>query len=174
MWRRAIKVFSLALIATFVVAWLMWQPHAGQLWLVKQNDRPEIYFAVVVPAATEKGPLAHYTEHLAWLPNIGKNSRPEDLDSNVWTNDYAVGYWLSGPPEDLPDMLRHQEVNYTGALRVLDAIIPSMLERGAGHISLVSSVAGFRGLPQSLAYGPTKAALINLAETLYLDRKSVV
>jgi predicted Zn-dependent peptidase len=110
MWRRAIKVFSLALIATFVVAWLMWQPHAGQLWLVKQNDRPEIYFAVVVPAATEKGPLAHYTEHLAWLPNIGKNSRPEDLDSNAWTNDYAVGYWLSGPPEDLPDMLRRLKV----------------------------------------------------------------
>jgi short-subunit dehydrogenase len=38
-----------------------------------------------------------------------------------------------------------------------------------GHLSFISSVAGFRGLPQSLAYGPTKAALINLAETLYYD-----
>ena len=60
-----------------------------------------------------------------------------------------------------------------GALHVLSGVLPAMLEaaqRGqAGHLSLISSVAGFRGLPKSLAYGPTKAALINLAETLYLD-----
>lgn len=70
---------------------------------------------------------------------------------------------------DLAEMLQHQKVNYLGALYVLDAVLPHFLARGAGHISLVSSVAGYSGLPKSLAYGPTKAALINLAETLYLD-----
>ena len=75
---------------------------------------------------------------------------------------------------------RHVQVNYVGALVMLDAVLPHLLaqarsgKKGAqeqfhGHISLVSSVAGYRGLPQSLAYGPTKAALINLAETMHLD-----
>ncbi len=74
---------------------------------------------------------------------------------------------------DLDVALRHVQVNYVGALHMLDAVLPSLLAQAktgrGGHISLVSSVAGFRGLPQSLAYGPTKAALINLAETMYLD-----
>jgi short-subunit dehydrogenase len=48
-------------------------------------------------------------------------------------------------------------------------VLPHFLQQRRGHISLISSVAGFRGLPNSLAYGPTKAALINLAETLYAD-----
>ncbi|MES2940583.1 MAG: SDR family NAD(P)-dependent oxidoreductase [Pseudomonadota bacterium] len=70
---------------------------------------------------------------------------------------------------DLREMLRHQQVNYVGALHVLDAVLPGMLRARRGHLSLVSSVAGWRGMPQSLAYGPTKAALMRLAETLYLD-----
>ena len=84
---------------------------------------------------------------------------------------YCAGHYqaMRADAIDLPDMLRHVEVNYLGALKVMDAILPALIARGAGHFSLVGSVAGFRGLPQSLAYGPTKAALINLAETLYLD-----
>lgn len=73
---------------------------------------------------------------------------------------------------DLDDMVRHNAINYLGALHVLDAVVPLLLRQPTtrrGHISLVGSVAGYRGLPNSLAYGPTKAALIHLAETLYTD-----
>ena len=69
--------------------------------------------------------------------------------------------------------LQHQQVNYVGALYLLDALLPQLLTQAragqGGHLSLVSSVAGYRGLPKSLAYGPTKAALTHLAQTLYLD-----
>ncbi len=84
---------------------------------------------------------------------------------------YCAGHYRAqrATAFDLADMLRHQQINYVGALHVLDAVLPTLLAQRSGHISLISSVAGFRGLPQGLAYGPTKAALINLAETLYLD-----
>ena len=88
---------------------------------------------------------------------------------------YCAGYYRDMRATDfnLAEMLRHEQVNYTGVLHVLAAVLPAMLASAqagrAGHVSMISSVAGFRGLPKSLAYGPTKAALINLAEALYLD-----
>jgi len=84
---------------------------------------------------------------------------------------YCAGYYkpMRATAFDLPDALRHEQVNYVGALHLLDAVLPVLLHQGAGHLSLVSSVSGYRGLPKALAYGPTKAALINLAECLYFD-----
>lgn len=84
---------------------------------------------------------------------------------------YAAGYYQAqrATAMNLGNMLQHDKVNYQGALHVLDAVLPGMLAQRSGHISLLSSVAGWRGLPNGLAYGPTKAALTHLAETLYLD-----
>jgi NADP-dependent 3-hydroxy acid dehydrogenase YdfG len=84
---------------------------------------------------------------------------------------YCAGHYRAqrATEFDLNDMLKHQDVNYNGILRVLDAVLPAFLQQGHGHISLVSSVAGWRGLPNGLAYGPTKAAMTHLAETLYMD-----
>jgi short-subunit dehydrogenase len=61
---------------------------------------------------------------------------------------------------------RCMAVNYQGIANGIEAVLPGMLERGRGHIGLVASVAGYRGLGPTAAYGPSKAAVINLAETL--------
>jgi len=61
------------------------------------------------------------------------------------------------------------ELNINGVLNCLDAVLPTLLAQGRGGIGIVSSIAGLSGLPQALIYGPTKAALINLCESLYLD-----
>jgi NAD(P)-dependent dehydrogenase (short-subunit alcohol dehydrogenase family) len=91
---------------------------------------------------------------------------------------YCAGHYqaMNASCMDLPDLLHHNLINYLGALYLLDAVLPHLLKQPLdqrsgqrGHISLMGSVAGYRGLPNSLAYGPTKAALINLTETLYLD-----
>lgn len=88
---------------------------------------------------------------------------------------YCAAYYLPMRAQqfDLQQALRHQRVNVEGALHCLHAVLPIFLAQQSGHLSLVASVAGYRGLPQSLAYGPTKAALINLAESLYLDLSPV-
>jgi short-subunit dehydrogenase len=51
----------------------------------------------------------------------------------------------------------------------LAAVVPGMVERGSGHIAVVSSVAGYRGLPTAAAYGATKAGLNNMTEALKFD-----
>jgi NAD(P)-dependent dehydrogenase (short-subunit alcohol dehydrogenase family) len=84
---------------------------------------------------------------------------------------YCAGHYqpMTALTFDLAELKRHMLINYEGALNVVSAVLPVLRAQGSGHISLVSSVAGFRGLPRSLAYGPTKAALTHLAEVLYLD-----
>ncbi|MBI3707229.1 MAG: SDR family NAD(P)-dependent oxidoreductase [Proteobacteria bacterium] len=61
------------------------------------------------------------------------------------------------------------EVNLMGVVHSLDAVLAVMRPRRAGHIAVVASVAGYRGLPTAAAYGATKAALINMCEALRLD-----
>ncbi len=76
---------------------------------------------------------------------------------------------------DTAKIRKSMEVNYGGTINVIGALIDPMMQRRAGHIAIIASVAGYVGLPQSLAYGPTKAALISFAESLKpdLDRYNV-
>ena len=63
------------------------------------------------------------------------------------------------------------EVNFFGVVNCIKAVEEYFKNIKNGHISIVSSIAGYRGLPNSSGYGPSKAALSNLAESLYFDFK---
>jgi NADP-dependent 3-hydroxy acid dehydrogenase YdfG len=61
------------------------------------------------------------------------------------------------------------DANLLGPMRAVAVVLPEMLKNHAGHIAIVGSVAGYSGLPKALAYGPSKAGIINFCETLYYD-----
>lgn len=61
------------------------------------------------------------------------------------------------------------DANLLGPMRAVSIVLPNMLKAHAGHIAIVGSVAGYSGLPKALAYGPSKAGIINFCETLYYD-----
>lgn len=84
------------------------------------------------------------------------------LNAGVWHPMKASAY-------DAALARQSMQVNYEGITNVLQPLIAGMLARGKGHIALVASVAGYRGLPMAAAYAPTKAAVISLAEVLRLE-----
>jgi hypothetical protein len=73
---------------------------------------------------------------------------------------YCAGHYhaMRATDFDLDDALRHQQINYVGALNMLDAVLPTLLRQAAAgtpaHLSLVASVAGYRGLPQCAGLRP--------------------
>lgn len=58
------------------------------------------------------------------------------------------------------------DTNYLGVIRVANPVLAQMDRQGGGHFAVIASVAGYFGLPRSAAYSSTKAALINLLETM--------
>ena len=63
-------------------------------------------------------------------------------------------------------------INLNSALNFIDIVVKKMITLQAGHIAVIASVAGYRGLPKSLAYGSSKAGLINLFEGIYPELKA--
>ena len=61
------------------------------------------------------------------------------------------------------------DVNFLGVMRVMGEIVPGMVQAGRGDITLIGSLAGYRGLPAAIGYGASKAAVISLAETMRHD-----
>lgn len=81
---------------------------------------------------------------------------------------YLAGDYTPMPIDAFDPTLfrRTMEINYFGAITVLNAVLPTLRQRGHGDIVLTASVAGYRGLPRAAPYNASKAALISLAESL--------
>lgn len=84
---------------------------------------------------------------------------------------YLAGvYWPQGAKAwDRDQVVKMFDINLTGAARVLGHVVPAMVERDRGHIVLTGSLSGFRGLPNSIGYGASKAGLMTLAESMHAD-----
>lgn len=93
-----------------------------------------------------------------------------DIDGVV----YLAGvYWPMKAQEwdnEKADMMG--EVNFLGASRVVGSVIKSMVAKNAGHIVLVGSLSGFRGLPGAIGYCSSKAGMMSLAESMQADLRT--
>lgn len=70
------------------------------------------------------------------------------------------------------EQLKHQfEVNVFGTAHCLEPVLRKFRERNRGHLAIVGSMAGYRGLPRSISYGASKAALIYMAEALAVETR---
>jgi NADP-dependent 3-hydroxy acid dehydrogenase YdfG len=79
-------------------------------------------------------------------------------------------YWpMPAQALDAEKLVAMCEVNFTGCARVLAAVLPAMVARGAGHVVITGSLSGFRGLPGAMGYAASKAGVMALAESAYAD-----
>ncbi len=67
------------------------------------------------------------------------------------------------------DLRKLMELNVMGVANGIEAVLPGMLQRDAGRLAVVASVAGYAGLPTSAYYGCTKGGVINMVESLAFD-----
>lgn len=79
-------------------------------------------------------------------------------------------YWpMTAQAVDAEKLTAMCDVNFTGCARVVGAVLPAMIARGAGHIVITGSLSGFRGLPGAMGYAASKAGVMALAESLHAD-----
>lgn len=123
--------------------------------LEAQSDNIRAYVLDVTDAAANAAVVAAIEEELG----------PIDLAV------LNAGYWHQMGLEelDLAEFRRTVDVNLMGVANGIAALAPAMTGRGRGQIAVVGSISAYVGLPQGTAYGATKAALLNLCESLKPD-----
>ena len=97
----------------------------------------------------------------------------EDKFKTIDISFFSTGTWDPGKEKeiDVEQIENVMKVNFFGTLNCIKSVEKYYRNKKSGHISIVSSIAGYRGLPNSTGYGPSQSALNNLAESLFFDFK---
>ncbi|XGA81654.1 insulinase family protein [Halomonas sp. CH40] len=105
---RSSGCWVVAITTLFLLLWLLGAVSSSQENRVytQRTESQKVQAHVIIRHENPASGLAHYVEHLAWLNTVGAKQRSADRHSNAWTNPYAVGYWLSGNPDELSDILQ--------------------------------------------------------------------
>ena len=84
---------------------------------------------------------------------------------------FSTGTWSPKEEKDIDvEQIENVfKVNFFGTINSIKAVEEHFKNKKNGIITIVSSIAGYRGLPNTTGYGPSKSALISLAESLYFD-----
>ena len=116
--------------------------------------------AVVETAVLDVGDAATVGD---WLLRFDSASPIDLLIANAGI---SAGTRPDGQPEGIEDACEAVRTNLLGVIHCVEPILPRMLARGTGHIAVVSSVAAYRGLPDSPAYCASKAGVLAYGESL--------
>ncbi|MYF88627.1 MAG: insulinase family protein [Boseongicola sp. SB0676_bin_33] len=129
------------------------EPESRRASILVETESAEVRVHLVFAAPPDSHPLLHYAEHLAWMNSMGANARDADRHSNAWTSDRAVSYWLSGAPEDLPDVLE----TLSGVFDPID--LPREFAEQERNVILREYERGVAGNPDALASRELDAVL---------------
>lgn len=84
---------------------------------------------------------------------------------------YAAGDYtpLNSTSWNIDEVDKMIAINFTGAARVLGLVVPKFIAQNYGHVVMIGSLSGFRGLPNAIGYGASKAGMMHLAENIKAD-----
>lgn len=130
-----------------------------------RSDLEDLAGRLGVPTAVAAADVGNREEISEAMDSIEAHLGPAD----VLVANAGVGAYGPFAEVDLDQVERLIRVNLLGTVYALRAVLPGMLQRGRGHLAVVSSVAGRFGAPFEAAYGATKSAQIALAEALSVE-----
>jgi short-subunit dehydrogenase len=128
--------------------------------LAEVADACRAHGAVVETAVLDVGDAASLG---GWLLRLDTASPIDLLIANAGI---SGGTRTDGQPEGIEAACDAVRTNLLGVIHCVEPMLPRMLARGTGHIAVVSSVAAYRGLPDSPAYCASKAGVLAYGESL--------